>query len=179
MALKLNRDSTEILVGGLALAAFAIFVVFAFNVNQNAVTGYPLYARYNRIDGLALHADVRLSGIRIGEVVDERYDSKIGQAVVTMTIANGVQIPTDSAAIIASDGLLGNKFVKIDAGGDEASLKPGGSFDYVQDSVDFERLLQRVVQEAESKRRETQAQPGKDKSEKDKPGASEPGRQAN
>lgn len=173
MALKLSRDTTEILVGGVALVAFAIFVVFAFNTNQNAVSGYPLLARYNRIDGLPLHADVRLSGIRIGEVVDERYDPKINQAVVTMTIADGVQIPKDSAAIIASDSLLGNKFVKIDAGGDEASLKPGDSFDYVQDSVDFERLLQRVVREAEAKRKEAQTE--KDGSENGKPGNDKPG----
>lgn len=152
MAIKFNRDLSEILVGGLALVAFAGFVAFAFTVNQHAISGYPLQARYNHIDGLELHTDVRLAGIRIGEVVDERLDPATDQAIVTMTIAHGVEIPNDSAAIIATEGILGSKFVKIDPGGDEQSLKPGATFDYVQDSVDFMHLLELVVEQSEARR---------------------------
>jgi phospholipid/cholesterol/gamma-HCH transport system substrate-binding protein len=152
VALRLNREATEILVGALALAAFAIFVVIAFTVNQKSVSGYPLRAVYGHIDGLSLHADVRLAGIRIGEVTSEEFDPAHDQAIVTLTIANGVELPRDSAAIVASDGLFGGKFIKIDPGGDTEAMKPGESFDYVQDSVDLERLLQRVVQQAEARR---------------------------
>ena len=152
MALKISRDVSEVLVGAVALVGFAAFVAFAFTVNQRAITGYSLVARYNHIDGLALHADVRLAGIRIGEVVGETLDPATDQAVVTMTIENGVEIPDDSAAIVATEGLLGSKFIKIDPGGDERSLKPGQSFDYVQDSVDLEHLLQLVVEQAEARR---------------------------
>lgn len=152
MALKISRDISEVLVGAVALVAFAAFVAFAFTVNQRSITGYPLVARYNHIDGLALHADVRLAGIRVGEVVGETLDPATDQAVVTMTIENGVEIPDDSAAIVATEGLLGSKFIKIDPGGDERSLKPGQSFDYVQDSVDLEHLLQLVVEQAEARR---------------------------
>lgn len=152
MALKFSRETSESLVGGLALVAFAGFVAFAFTVNQHAVVGYPLYARYNHIDGLASHAAVRLAGIRIGEVVGETLDPATNQAVVTMTIASGIVIPGDSAAIIATDGMLGSKFIKIDPGGDEQALKAGSTFDYVQDSVDLEHLLALVVQQAEARR---------------------------
>ena len=152
MALKVSRDTAEVLVGALALVAFSLFVVFAFTVNQHAVSGYRLYALYRHIDGLALHADVRLAGIRVGEVAAEHL-APHEEARVTLTVRDGVEIPRDSAAIIASDGLLGAKFVKIDPGGDPEMLKPGASFDYVQDSVDFEHLLQRVVQEAEKRRK--------------------------
>ena len=150
MPLKLSRDTVEILVGAVALIAFALFVVFAFTVNQHAVNGYRLYAVYRHIDGLALHADVRLAGIRIGEVTGESTAPN-DNARLTLTVRSGVQIPSDSAAIIASEGLLGAKFVKIDPGGDPVNLKPGATFEYVQDSVDFERLLERVVNEAEAK----------------------------
>lgn len=159
MAKKPSRDTAEVLVGGLALVAFAVFVVFAFTVNQNSVSGYRLYAKYRHIDGLALHADVRLAGIRVGEVTDERFDPQGGQAIVTLIVQDGVEIPRDSAALIASDGLFGGKFVKVDPGGDTEMLKPGNSFDYVQDSVDFEHLLQRVVQEADAKRKAAKQKP--------------------
>lgn len=165
MAAKISREVTEILVGALALLAFALFVVFAFTVNEHAVSGYLLYANYRHIDGLALHADVRLAGIRIGEVSAERL-APHDEARVTITVRSGIEIPRDSAAVIASDGLLGAKFLKIDPGGDPEMLKPGSSFDYVQDSVDFERLLQRVVADAEAKRNAAKSakpvKPGKD-----------------
>jgi len=159
LAVKLSRDTTEILVGGLALLAFALFVVFAFSVNQNSISGYVLTASYYHIDGLALHSDVRLAGIRIGEVTAETFQPNDDRALVTMTLANDVAIPRDSAAIVATDGLLGAKFVKIDPGGDLEMLKPGDSFDYVQDSVDLEHLLLRVVQDAEAKRKGARGNP--------------------
>ena len=155
--MKFSRDTTETLIGGLALIAFSVFVIFAFTINQSSVSGYALHARYNHIDGLALHADVRLAGVRIGEVTAETFEPSQNQAIVTMTIASGVEIPHDSAAIVASDGLLGAKFIKIDPGGELEMLKPGDSFDYVQDSVDLEHLLQRVVQDAEAKRNAAQS----------------------
>jgi phospholipid/cholesterol/gamma-HCH transport system substrate-binding protein len=139
------------LIGALALVAFALFVVFAFTVNQASVSGYTLYAKYNHIDGLPLHADVRIAGIRVGEVATESLAAD-NQALVAMVIEPGMVIPSDSAAVIASDGLFGGKFIKIVPGGDATVLKHGGSFDYVQDSVDFEHILQRIVQEAEAKR---------------------------
>ncbi|MFI5024720.1 MAG: MlaD family protein [Alphaproteobacteria bacterium] len=161
MPAKISREATEVGIGAVALVAFALFVVFAFTVNEKAVSGYRLYAKYRHIDGLALHADVRLAGIRVGEVSSQRL-APPDQAVVILTVRNGVEIPRDSAAIIASEGLLGAKFVKIDPGGDSEMLKPGESFDYVQDSVDFEHLLKRVVEEAEAKRNKAKpAQPGK------------------
>ncbi len=158
MALRISRDATEMLVGAAALAAFSLFVIFAFTVNQSSVSGYQLFAKYHHVDGLALHADARLAGIRVGEVTGERLTNG-DEAVVTMTLKDGIEIPRDSAAIIASDGLLGAKFIKIDPGGDLQMIKPGGSFDYVEDSVDFERLLQRVVQEAEQTRKAAPAAP--------------------
>lgn len=157
MALKLSRDTTETLVGGLALLGFSVFVVFAITINQKSVSGYRLNATYNHVDGLSLGAAVRLAGIPVGEVTSERFDPAHDQAIVTMTVADGIAIPRDSAAIIASDGLFGGKFIKIDPGGDTEMLKAGDSFSYVQDSIDLERLLARVVQEAETRRNAARA----------------------
>jgi len=150
--MKFSRATSEILVGALAVVVFVVFVGFAFTVNQQKVSGYELRATFNRVDGLAVHSDVRLAGIRIGEVADETYLPDTGQARVTLVIEPGVMIPTDSAAMVASEGLFGGKFVKIDLGGDSDPLKPGASFSYVQDSVDFEHLLKKIVDAAEAKR---------------------------
>jgi phospholipid/cholesterol/gamma-HCH transport system substrate-binding protein len=153
--MKFSRAAMEILVGALAVIVFVAFVTFAFTVNQQKVSGYPLHATFNRVDGLSVYADVRLAGIRIGEVTEETFLPDSGQARLTMAIEPGVAIPTDSAAMVASEGLFGGKFVKIDLGGDSETLKPGASFSYVQDSVDFEHLLKKIVEAAEAQRAKT------------------------
>jgi phospholipid/cholesterol/gamma-HCH transport system substrate-binding protein len=155
--LAIKRESLDILVGALALAAWAGFVVFVFNVNQHGVEGYRLHANFAHIDGLARHADVRIAGIRVGEVVKEGFMPATDQARITMVIRSGVDIPSDSAAIVASDGLFGGKFIKIDPGGDSEALKPGQSFAYVQDSVDFEHILQQIVAISEAQRKSAAA----------------------
>lgn len=157
--MALGRESTTILVGAVALVAWAVFIVFAFNVNHQDVSGYSYYATFNRIDGLPRHADVRLAGIRIGEVVAEDFLPQTDRARVTLVIKPDVMIPSDSAAIVASDGFFGSKYIKIDPGGDTEALAPGSAFSYTQDSVDFERLLQRMVADAEAQKQA--APPGK------------------
>ena len=47
-----------------------------------------------------------------------------------MRLAPEVQLPTDSAALIQTDGLLGAKFITLQPGADEANLKPGEVLHY-------------------------------------------------
>ena len=54
--------------------------------------------------------------------------------------------------MIASDGILGGKYVKLNIGGSMDMLAPGRSFEYVQDSVIVEALLEKVILWAESRR---------------------------
>jgi phospholipid/cholesterol/gamma-HCH transport system substrate-binding protein len=157
----IRRSTLDILVGAVAVLAWAGFVAFAFTVNQQHISGYTLYATFAHIDGLSAHADVRLAGIRIGEVSEASFLPQSEEARITMVVQPGYVIPTDSAAIVASDGIFGGKFIKIDPGGDSESLKPGASFGYVQDSVDFEHLLQHIVQAAEAQRKSAQKTPAK------------------
>ena len=84
MALKIGRETAEILVGALALAAFALFVGFAFTVNQHAVSGYSLYGIYRHVDGLALHADVRL---QVSSGAHPRYARNTGSGEPLATAA--------------------------------------------------------------------------------------------
>ncbi len=93
-----------------------------------------------------------MAGILIGKVSDVRYDGARNRAVLGLTIKDGVQIPTDSAAKIVSESMLGAKYIKVEPGGDEAVLKSGKRFRFVQNSVVVEEVLQRVINEVEQSR---------------------------
>ena len=49
--------------------------------------------------------------------------------------------PTDSIAIIASEGLLGGNFLEIIPGGNSDELKSGDMMEFSQDAVDISQLL--------------------------------------
>jgi len=56
-----------------------------------------------------------------------------------------LSLPMDSSAKVASDGLLGGKFVSIEPGGDIDMIQAGGEIEYTQGSVNLEDLIGQVI----------------------------------
>jgi phospholipid/cholesterol/gamma-HCH transport system substrate-binding protein len=149
------RQNTEILVGTLVLAIFTLFIVYAFTgTGRAARDGYPVTAEFGQVDGLAVGSQVTIAGMPVGQVTKLDLDPNGMRPIVTMIIDTGIKLPADSSARVATDGLLGPKFIKIDPGGDEEMIPPGGRIEYVQDAVIVERLLQKIVNDAEARREE-------------------------
>jgi phospholipid/cholesterol/gamma-HCH transport system substrate-binding protein len=141
------RDQiAETLVGAVVLAIAAVFLTYSLTTAERTGRGgYPLSARFGSVDGLATGADVRLSGVKVGSVSGIRLDPTTYNAVVDFTVAQGVQIPTDSSASLKNEGLLGGVFLDIQPGGEEDPLPPGGEIEYGQGAIDVIRLLSEFV----------------------------------
>ena len=136
------HNLVETLMGAAFLVGAGAFLTFAYtNTDVRAVHGYELTARFNRVDGLANGADVRLSGIKVGTVTKQELDKNTYQAVVHMSIDPSVKLPEDTFAKITSEGLLGNNYLSLDPGGSDQFLKPGGEIEQTQGSVDLLNLI--------------------------------------
>lgn len=143
-----GRSITEVAAGGVVLLVAAVFLVFAVtNSGRSGISGpsQTLTARFDRIDGLAPGADVRIAGVKVGSVVDQRIDPQTFLAVLTLRIDGSLRIPSDSSAEIASEGLLGGKFVSIVPGGSERMLASGGQITITQSAISLESLLGRFI----------------------------------
>ena len=149
---KRKRETVEILTGAAALLVIAGGVAWTYGGSRGATDGYQVTALYRNVDGVSLGSEVRMSGIIIGKVSSLRYDGARNRAVLEMTIRDGIRIPTDSAAKVVSESMLGEKYIKIEPGGNEETLKPGKRFRFVQNSVVVEEVLQRVIIEVEQSR---------------------------
>lgn len=154
----------EILAGAAAVLVLLGLFVFAYTVDPRAQAGYRLFGRFTSVDGLAENSAVWLSGVKIGSVNVIRYDPATREAVLTFQIDRKVRLPVDSAASVVSASLLGGKYVLISPGGSEEMLKDGDTFEYVQNSIIIETLLERIVAMAEQKAAERREAAGKDKS---------------
>ncbi len=67
-----RRSIAEVLTGAVVLLVAAGFLAYAVaHSGRSSASGYPLSARFDHIDGLAVGADVRLAGVKVGSVTSE------------------------------------------------------------------------------------------------------------
>ncbi|KAA8386613.1 outer membrane lipid asymmetry maintenance protein MlaD [Acetobacter tropicalis] len=142
-----RRNSVELITGVVVLIALALMLVAAVvgEGRKTDSTGYPLHASFSHIDGLGVGSDVRLAGVTVGQVVQERVDPTTYKAEVTFTVRPDIKLPTDSAAIITSDSLLGGKYIALSPGGDDQTLKPNAMVNQTQGSISLEQLLSKFI----------------------------------
>jgi len=142
----MQRNILETVMGAVVLLVAAGFLFFFQRTTDIGPTaGYEILARFNKIDGLESGSPVRVSGVKVGQVTGFDLDKATYQAVVRMNIHNGVMLPKDTAAVVASSGLLDGKFLSLEPGADEDMLLPGDSIDYTQSTPSLEQLLGQVI----------------------------------
>ncbi|MGD9535882.1 MAG: outer membrane lipid asymmetry maintenance protein MlaD [Alphaproteobacteria bacterium] len=142
----MSRSIVETLMGAFVLAVAIAFVVFAYSRTTVAtVSGYEVTAKFNRMDGLSRGADVRISGIKVGSVLNMALDPVSFQAVARFSIDPTFKLPVDSSVSIVSDGLLGGKYASIEPGGADEVIEPGGEIKYTQSSILLEQLIGKFV----------------------------------
>ena len=141
---------TEIWVGIFVAAGIAALFMLAMKVsNLSTYTGdegYEVTARFEDVSGLKVRSPVTMSGVRIGRVKRIEFDDKALQAVVVMEIEPSHNLlPKDTSASIYTAGLLGEKYVGLEAGGDQKSLVQGDEIKLTQDSLVLEKLIGQFV----------------------------------
>jgi phospholipid/cholesterol/gamma-HCH transport system substrate-binding protein len=145
-AYPMQNNTVETLIGAVVVFVAAAFLYFAYSsTNSAAMDSYELDARFQRVDGLNVGTDVRLSGIKIGSVSALTLDPKTYQATVHLTIRNDVRLPDDSSIMVTSTGLLGNSYLSVSPGGSDAMLAAGSYIRNTQGSVDLMSLIGRFA----------------------------------
>ena len=138
----MRHNLIETLMGALVLVIAGAFLAFVYDSTRMRTSGgYEIVARFDRVDGLARGADVKISGIKVGTVVDQRLDPERFLAVVRMSIDPAVKLPVYTVAQVASEGLLGGSFLALVPGGDDKVIPNGGEIRFTQSPVNLVQLL--------------------------------------
>jgi phospholipid/cholesterol/gamma-HCH transport system substrate-binding protein len=143
-----KRSLAEILTGAVVLAIAGLFLAYAVTGSGRSLGSGPtitLTARFDRIDGLGAGADVRLAGVKVGQVVGQRIDPATFLAVLTLRVDAGLSLPADTSAEIQSESLLGGKYVALVPGGADRMLRDGGEITITASAVSLESLLGRFI----------------------------------
>ena len=142
----MRRNAIESVMGAVVLLVAGGFVFFAYDMAQvKAVEGYEVTALFYKIGGLNEGSDVRISGIKVGTVIDHELDSESYDARVRMTITREIKLPVDTVASIASEGLLGGKYVRLEPGTDKSYIKDGGTITKTKDFRSLEDQVGEII----------------------------------
>ena len=142
----MRRNAIETVMGAVVLLVAGVFVFFAYDMAQvKAVEGYEVTALFYKIGGLNEGSDVRISGIKVGTVIDHELDAESYDARVRMTIAREIKLPVDTVASIASEGLLGGKYVRLEPGTDKSYIKDGGTITKTKDFRSLEDQVGEII----------------------------------
>ncbi|MCR8825781.1 outer membrane lipid asymmetry maintenance protein MlaD [Pseudosulfitobacter koreensis] len=143
----MSENTTEVLVGGVVLAAAVAFGIYAAQAAGLSTGGdsYPLQASFRSLEGISVGSDVRLAGVKVGTVSGVSLNPETFRADTTVALANTIEIPDDSAIVISSEGLLGGNFVEIVPGGSPFAYEPGDVITDTQGAVSLISLLLKFV----------------------------------
>lgn len=142
------ENTTEVLVGGVVLAAaigFAVYGAQVAGLGSTAGSAYPLTASFRSLEGVSVGTDVRLAGVKVGTVTDVDLNPETYRADTVVSVRSDTPIPDDSAIIISSEGLLGGNFVEIVPGGSPFYFEAGDEITDTQGAVSLISLLLRFV----------------------------------
>ncbi|MFC7050772.1 outer membrane lipid asymmetry maintenance protein MlaD [Emcibacter nanhaiensis] len=142
----MRSNLVETLVGAVVLFIAGSFLYFAYShANLSSNGGYHLIAKFDKVDGLAVGSDVRVSGIKVGSVLKQYIDPDTFMAVVEFSVDPEIKIPEDTFAKITSEGLLGGNYLVLDPGGSDEMLADGDEILDTQGSVDLLGLLDKFA----------------------------------
>jgi phospholipid/cholesterol/gamma-HCH transport system substrate-binding protein len=143
----------EFWVGLFILLGILAFLMLALQVSGLTTLysekGYNVQAVFKHIGGLKVRSRVTINGVKIGSVQNislEQDEFGEYQVLVNMKIYSQYNnLPKDSSAKILTLGLLGDNYISIEPGMDEAYLKPGDIIELTQQAILLEDLISKFA----------------------------------
>ena len=133
-------------MGAIVLLAAAGFVALAYeaaDVKGNG--GYEIAAEFGSTGGLSVGDDVRISGIKVGQITAQKLDPITYIAKVSMAIEPTIKIPRDSSARITAASLLGGNYLELMPGAATDTLGAGAVIYDTRDPISRSDLLGKAV----------------------------------
>ncbi len=128
----MGRSIFETILGGVVFVVAAVFMTFAYSsADLKRVEGYIVSANFPMVDGLKDGLDVKVNGVKVGSVAGLKLLTDPGPnqylVNVRMTLDPRLKLPTDTVALIATESLLGGKYMSLEPGVDDDMIKTDGT----------------------------------------------------
>src|SRR3989441_9097888 len=137
----------DLLVGLFVLAGLGAVACLSLGVGGVSYGGpkhIALYADFDEIGGLKPRAQVVIAGVKVGQVAAITLDQGY-RARVRLDVDAALKLPIDTSASIMTAGLLGDRYVSLQVGGDDKLLQPGDQITMTESAVVLERVIGKLI----------------------------------
>ena len=145
----MERSTLDLWVGLFVVAGLGALVILALKVGNMGSFGgaetYELSASFTNTGGLKPRAAVKSAGVVVGRVAGITFDNDKFMAKVTMNIEARFKFPKDSSASVLTAGLLGEQYIGIEGGAEDAMLANGDALKLTQSAVVLEKLISQFM----------------------------------
>ncbi len=148
-----KKQHTELLVGIFLLAGIIAISFLALRMGDVGLFDndeYIIKTRFTSASGLKEGAYVEVAGVTVGKVKQIVFNPETYLADVDISLQRNIKIPEDSIASIRTSGIIGDKFVKISAGGSDTYLEAGMEIIETEPSINLEELISKYIFESDN-----------------------------
>jgi phospholipid/cholesterol/gamma-HCH transport system substrate-binding protein len=144
----MSRSPLRDLVAGL----FVLVGIAAVAFLSLRVAGDPflpartmrIYASFDQTGGLKPRAPVEIAGVRVGQVTAIELGPDF-RARAALDVDPTLRLPVDTSASIVTAGLLGDRYISLQLGGETDYLQDGEEITFTESAVILERLIGKLV----------------------------------
>jgi len=143
----MKRYNPEVAVGLFVLVGILALAYLSIKLGKVEILGtrdYTVYAEFDSVSGLKNDARIEIAGVEIGKVAHISLDSD-DRAVVALRIRPHIKLQEDAIVSVRTRGIIGEKFLKITAGGSEKLIPPGGKIRETESPIELEELISKYI----------------------------------
>jgi phospholipid/cholesterol/gamma-HCH transport system substrate-binding protein len=145
----MQRTTMDLWVGLFVVTGIVALMILSLKVGNlniyNPSQSYTIIGNFENIGGLKVRAPVKSAGVVVGRVTDIQFSTETYDAVVTLSMDSRFSFPKDTFASILTSGLLGEQYIGLAAGGDEAKLQHGDKLMKTNSAMVLEELIGRFL----------------------------------
>lgn len=148
LGVDMKKMSAELVVGLFIIAGFLCFVYLSLRLGEFSVFAgertYTVSADFESISGLKVGAILEIAGVNVGRVAAISLGEN-ERAHVEMQINREVQVDDAAIASVRTQGIIGDKYIRIIRGGSEVLLKDGGRISETESAIDLEEMVSKYI----------------------------------
>ena len=143
----IKRINLEFLLGLLILIILIICIFYYTSKIKlfNKVETFQINSSFFDIGNINIGNEVKVKGVKIGEVTSISLDQESYMAIITSSIDGNIKIPDDSVFKISNNGFIGSPYIEIKLGNSKKSLKNNDYTTNNIDAVSLEEIINNFI----------------------------------
>ena len=142
-----KKINLEFILGLLILIVSVIcFFIYTSKIKIfDKIDTLQINSSFFEIGNTSIGNDVKINGVKVGEVSNIKLDKENYMAVITSSIDKSIKIPGDSVFKISNNGFIGSSYVEIQLGNSKELLNNNDFSINNIDAVSLEEIINNFI----------------------------------